>query len=261
MKDRFVTCGLLLLILLAVASSGCIKTTQSLLNSGNTDIEDETIGGYDPAFSDNTRIPDVQVTPDASQTITPTGTFVVDEVSAYPYMTPDPYRLPYREMPNFSAQKPLRVTKIPQYEKSFVLRSNSTAVRFNATDVPIVIDMTFKPLWDNPDHTGGTRGESDDEGVQSTGVSVNSFVFPSAVISVYPEGSTAAVAREGFGKEYSADSEKSMTLYREGSYVITLYGEFIDIELDITMGEGKDKPVAASQTSSLQSPDDEEEWG
>jgi hypothetical protein len=158
----------------------------------------------------------------------PTVTFVVEEVSAIPYVTQNPYLLPYRDHGNWSTVEALRIEKIPQYSKSFVLRSNVTAVRVLVPQAPLVIDLTFNPCWSNPDQTTGASG---------------SFVHSKALVTVHKENSSAILEQEGYGSEYSTDKEKRITLYREGTFIITLSGDFMDVKMEVTSGAGADKPL------------------
>jgi len=178
---------------------------------------------------------------------TPPGYIEVDEVDPEPYVTPDPYKLPYRDHGNWTTGEPDRIPRIPQFTKSYFLRSNSTAVRVNVTKGPLVIDLTFRPQWTDPDHTG-IGSTVDEEGNVTPGTSVNSFVYSTAVVTVYSEGSRAIVEQDGYGKEFSVDTEKKITLYHEGSYVITLTGNFIDVNMAIITGSALE-PVTTGPTS------------
>ncbi len=188
----------------------------------------------------------------------PAPTLSVHEVSPDPYVTQDPYRLPYRDHGNWSTGEPVRAKKYPRFTKSYVLRSNSTAVRVNVTEAPLVIDLTFSPQFTNPDHTGIGGGTNEDGSVRS-GTSTNSFVYSTAVVTVHNEGSRSIVEQGGFGQGFNMDLEQKITIYREGKYVVTLTGNLIDVKMAITTGAGADKPPVSQAANS--GPSQEEAWG
>jgi len=237
--------GIVILLAMVVLSSGCINSVQAMVSGSETDgglpYEDEYPSGMSLVPG-----PDAPAGVAAVMTPAPSPaqTLAVDVVSPDPYVTTDPYRLPYRDHGNWSTVDAVRIKKIPQYSKSFVLRSNATAVRVNAPKAPLVIDLTFSPQWDNPDQTSGASG---------------SFVYSKALVTVHMENSTAIVEQEGYGSGYSTDKEKKITLYREGIFVITLSGDFIDVKMEITTGDGATKPLAipASLTPDIY---EEEYW-
>lgn len=250
----------ILLILMVVFTAGCIKSAQNVLgdNHGET-ISGDASSHPDPSVmvSLNTASPDAippRVTP------TPATALTVDEVSPAPYITPDPYRLPYRDHGKWSTAEPVRSVKYPQFIKTYILRSNSTAVRVNVTQAPLVINLTYSPQWDNPDHTNIGSAISDD-GSENTGVKMNSFVYSTAVVTVYNEGSCSIVEQDGYGKGYATDLARKITIYREGTYVITLSGDFINVNMAITTGAGAEKPPVNLIAAGKVPAPDEEGWG
>ena len=78
---------------------------------------------------------------------------------------------------------------------------------------------------------------------------MTSFVYSNGLIEVHPAGSHAVIEREGYGKEFSNDEKKRITLYREGSFVIVLSGDFIDIDMTVSTGEAAEKPVVSVQNT------------
>ncbi len=237
--------GICILLVMVVLSSGCINSVQAMLSGSGTDgglpYEDEYPSGL-------SLVPGPDAPAGAAAVLTPAPspaqTLAVDVVSPDPYVTKDPYRLPYRDHGNWSTVDAVRVEKIPQYSKSFILRSNATAVRMNAPEAPVVIDLTFSPKWDNPDQTKQASG---------------SFVHSKALVTVHPDNSSAVLEQDGYGCGYSTETKKKITLYREGIFIITLSGDFIDVKMDVTSGEGATKPltIPASLTPDIY---EEEYW-
>ncbi|MDP3564310.1 MAG: hypothetical protein Q8R70_07440 [Methanoregula sp.] len=247
MNMVFATIGIFLLVILLISTAGCVN--KILPKEGGVQEMSGALIGLNPL---NTSAPSLNPSSHGSLPVaTPVGvpapilTVSVNEVSPEPYITTDPYRLPYRDHGNWSTGEPIRVPKIPQFTKSYVLRSNSTAVRVNVTQAPLVIDLTFNPQWENPDHSR-ISGSS-------------SFVYSTALVTVHPEGSQAIVEQNGYGKEYSTDKEKKITLYRVGTYIITLSGDFINVNLAITTGSAEEKRSVSHSGSATLPP--EEEWG
>lgn len=246
MNGRLPALGMILVLLMVVLSSGCINSVQAMLGGSGTNgkllDEDE----YPPGMS---LVPGPDSSAGAAAVLTPAPspaqTLAVEVVSPDPYVTTDPYRLPYRDHGNWSTVDAVRVEKIPQYSKSFVLRSNATAVRVNAPEAPVVIDLTFNPKWDNPDQTKETSG---------------SFVHSKALVTVHPDNSSAVLEQDGYGCGYSTETKKKITLYREGTVVITLSGDFIDVTMKVTSGGGLG-PVATPKPSGYYNDFyDDEEW-
>jgi len=228
MNSRLPVPLMVLVLLMVVLSSGCINSVQAMLSGSGTNgglpYEDDYPSGIP-------LVPGPDGPAGAAAALTPApspaATLVVEEVSPDPYVTTDPYRFPYRDHGNWSTVEALRIEKIPQYSKSFVLRSNSTAVRVDAPEAPVVIDLVFSPLYDNPDQTTGASG---------------SYIHSKALVTVHQENSSAIVEQDGFGCGYSTAKEKKITLYREGTFVIALSGDFMDVKMEVTSGAGADKP-------------------
>lgn len=238
--------ALVFLLPMVIFSSGCINAVPAMLGWSDTEgvppYEDEYVPFMDAAplnyeLGGETGYPPI---PEPS----PIATLAVEEVSAIPYVTQDPYRLPYRDHGNRSTVDAVRIKKIPQYSKSFVLRSNATAVKVQVPRAPLVIDLTFSPRWDSPDQTTGASG---------------SFVYSKALVTVHRENSSAILEQEGYGSEYSTGKEKRITLYREGTFIITLSGDFMDVKMEVTSGEGAPVPPASAIPVSPV-PEEDEYW-
>lgn len=242
---------LLILFLAIIVSAGCItkmlpKSESSLspLESGDNGIP---AGSPAPAA----------VVPEMTGSPAPAPA-VISVINPAPYITPDPYRLPYRDHGNYSAIERVRVPKVPEFSGKYSLRSNTTAISVNVSQAPFIINLTFSPLWDSPDHTSSAPSKNGDGSVSGSG-GINSFVFSRAVVAVYPEGSLVPVEREGYGNGYSVDTAKKITIYREGHYVITLTGDFMDVTVDVITGAAAEK-----HTQSIPEPTtvmEEEGWG
>ena len=276
MKNFVQTVTILLILLILLASAGCINKIFPKETATEQNKEGET-------HSSSPYPADTPVTGDALTAGDPVvnGTpqpekLEVEDASPFPYITPDPYRLPYRDHGNWTTIDANRVPRIPQFTKSYVLRTNSTAVRVNVTQAPLIINLTFSPVFTSPDQTGDTgknypSGDDDDEesddesggggGGSSRALSGSyGFVYPSAEISVIDVLTNETVAKEGYGRIYSTDDEKKITLYRDGLYLITLEGDFMDVGMAITTGNAAVKPVTTSQSAAASAWEGEERW-
>jgi len=72
---------------------------------------------------------------------------------------------------------------------------------------------------------------------------------------VYDTIANVTVEREGFNGVYSSESEKKITIYDDGSYVITLTGNFIDVKMAIITGTAPE-PTTRITISEYNNPDD-----
>jgi len=268
--------GIILLLVLFVFSTGCINSVQTVLSEKEADAGMGSPSGYenfpgmdlpaDPSGSGALdRVP-VTATP------SPARTLVVKEVSPDPYVTSDPYRLPYRDHGTWSTVDIARIPRIPEYSKEFILRSNTTAIRVDVAEGPLVLDLTFSPLFDKPDQTADTGSsypseDADDEEEEDSGGASGggtglrtgpaSFVYPYGEVTVIDIVTNATVAKEGYGCTYSSDKGKTMKVYKDGSFIVTLSGQFIDIKIKITTGSA---PVVTTRVPVTYYVPVEEEW-
>jgi hypothetical protein len=259
---------IIFLILIFVSSAGCIRHLP-IGNTGDTEAQavpsvlPTTIATSPPGPGSSNQSPGVS--PPVVVT-TPPYYLNVETVDPGPYVTPDPYRIPYRDHGNWTTGEPDRVPRIPQFTKKVSLRSNSTAFQVNVTKGPLVIDLTYQPEFSNPDNTnlgstdkglpsscnfedggsdcsdnsGTSGGDSVSVNSEENTVAMNSFVFSKAEVRVFDKNAGGApIATEGYGGVYSSDLHKQITIYREGSYIITISGNFIDVNMAIITGSAQ----------------------
>ena len=267
MNITLVCIGIIFLLVISVSSAGCIKYIQ---NKSSNENGTQTVSG----------VPKTQLPPgdilggnltNMSGSVTPQpGSIEVDEVDPGPYVTPDLYRLPYRDLGNMTSGGPFRVTRIPQSAKHIVLRSNSTAFSLVAVQAPIVIDFIFSPNFDNPDQTGDTSRSYPPKG-KNAGGEVDwantrilsgsyAFVYPNAEISVIDALTNETVAKEGYAGIYSSEKMKRVTLYRDGSYIVTLAGDYVTADMRISTGSAPVKTTPVPPSPTMSGGEDEEDW-
>lgn len=278
MNTAPVSIGIIILLLVLVSSAGCIKQFQNYTGGINgTPSESSEFTVIDPVSSQEGNPPGNSMGGSPSVAVTtPPGYIEVDEINPDPYVTSDPYRLPYRDLRNLSSSEPLRVVRIPQFMKKIVLRSNSTAFSVTVPQAPLVIDLTFSPLFESPDLTGpgltvdtsrkypphkgeGESGEEEEEEHRVLSGAF-AFVYPQAEITVIDDITNETVAREGYGGIYSSDKNKKITLYHDGSYIVTLKGDFIDTDLKITTGSAVVRTPVVTPTNTISEDEWEEDW-
>ncbi len=154
----------------------------------------------------------------------PGDSLEVKNLDPGPYVTQDPYRLPYRNLHNHTTTHPGRVVRVSQFSQKVVLRSSTTVFHVNVTQGPLIVDLKFDPIFSDPDQT-------------DMAVGIASFIHPNAEVSIYDDKAHGEpIARDGYGGIYSDNLEKRVTVYREGPHIITLSGNFVDVEVFITTG-------------------------
>jgi hypothetical protein len=232
-KKGVLQCGTILLLLAVVLSAGCIKYLP-IGNAGANGTHPESPDSVAidiPATSGTVSSGNSSVVPSAVAA-TPSEKLEVVEVDPELYITPDPYRLPYRDHGNWTTVDASRIPKTPEFTKHIILRSNSTAFSVNVTKGPLVIDLTFSPQFTNPDMTS----------LEGT----NSFVSSNAEVTVINSMTNVTVATEGYNWVYSTEDHKKITVYSDGSYIITLTGNFIDVTMAIITGSAQEPTPAAT---------------
>jgi len=264
--------GIVFLVVLLLGSAGCVKQVQTAISGDSGPEATSPLSGPSVPIAPSEGISDSTIPAPAPTIVTPTPLphFRVEEVDPYPYITPDPYRLPYRDFSNRTGNVSDKSGRRPQFSRTFVLRSNATALQVNVTKGPLIIDLVFSPLFDIPDQTGDTgssypsEDEEDSEetsqGEDSSGglSGSKSFVYSNAEVLVINTHTNETSATEGYGGIYSSDKTKTLKIYKEGPYTITLTGNFIDVLIAITTSS-QELPATAAPRSNIQYAD-EEDW-
>lgn len=243
--ERTLCCALLLTLLIFtfVMIPGCLKIAQQY--SGDQSSEESATQPHDAIQFPTT--PHDTVTPTASETAVSARATTGLVTDALPELTPDPYPVQYSRQFNATID-PSRYVRAPEFKKTFILRGNSTGLSVNATSLkgPLWISFTVKPLYDCLNNPDSCKGE-----VKKT------ISRPYFTLTVRDNQTRAIVAEEGYGREFSSQTEnKTLKIYREGRYHLTLTGESIDVTLSITTGTAPTQSVAqASAASSAQESD------
>lgn len=241
-ERRSLSCLLVLAILIITVTvvPGCLKIAQQY--SG--DRPSEGSGTQSQNAMEFPTTPHNLVTQTPSET-TVSARVIPDLVTdALPELTPDPYPAQHSRQFNTTTD-PSRYVRSSEFKKTFILRGNSTGLSVNATSLkgPLWISFTVKPLYDCLNDPGSCQGTM-----------AKSISRPYFALAVRDNQTRAIVAEEGYGREFSSQTEnKTLKIYREGRYHLTLTGESVDVTLSITTGTAPAQSAAqASAASSAQ---------
>jgi hypothetical protein len=241
-KKTVILLILIFVIFLTVISSGCIKLMQQ--STGNASIQRPEVLHSDPVNavatadpgSTSQRVPSPKPTPSVIST---TSSLFSD---AEPILPPDPYPIQHATQIN---ETPLtnRHVRYAELSRTYVLRGNSTGLVVNATvlEGPLWICFDVEPLYDCLENVESCRG-----GVTKT------ISRPYFTLTVRNNRTREIVAEDGYGGEYSSQkTNRTIKIYEEGQYHLTLTGNSVDVTLAVATGAAP--PVPNSQSSSAAS--------
>ncbi|MFA4861867.1 hypothetical protein [Methanoregula sp.] len=236
----------LILVAASMVSSGCIKKIQK---SSEPAVQTTNGSTHSPG-NETLEFPMATTSQSApSQTpvrMTPSKSEIVLEVT--PVLTPDPYPIQHATRINGTSEiNPL--WREPEFQKKYHLAGNATGLLVNVVEGPLYIVYTVTPQKDclkNPESCRGTIK-----------VPVNR---PYLTITVRDNTTQQVIAEDGYGREYSSDigkyaisiSSKNaegstntdtstpgpryIPIYREGSFQITIEGNYLDTDISIITG-------------------------
>jgi len=267
---------IVLLVLAAVIfSGGCVKMIQKSTEStqaGNVTQQNSTGTGVAAAIPETTVV-SVQQVPVAE--MTPEKSAAVIEVT--PYQTYDPYPVIHGTRINQTRMVNPIWTGGYEFRKTYTLRGNATGLLVNVVEGPLYIVYIVDPEYDCTKDPESCRGDK-----------LKPVNRPYLTITARDNQTQEVVAEDGYSREYSSDignyefsytaintdgllssagTEVSTTstpgprvikIFREGTYQITIEGNFLDVDVGIKTGAsptGADMPTGATQV-----PDEEEEW-
>lgn len=226
---------IIILLLICVSSTGCIKLVQKNLDQPAA-----------PQNSDNPLVSSTQNSVTSSRPIktsTIIGETKVNPVDVVDPIFPEDY---YRTVRNLSEragepiQPPIRSSlgsRTPVYHLKYSPQFNATAIKVNVTRGPLVINFKAIPKINDPR-------------------------ISFAVITVRELPSKAVVAEEridAFPKtedltiQGNSINEKQIEIFKEGLYHINVYGNQIDVDVKVFTGDSSTiKPGTVSGTVSTQ---------
>jgi len=160
--------------------------------------------------------------PQAAITPQPTETTPKSSVE---FAQPLPTETPSRIQPSRPPPRPTPPVLEPIFTDTFSLGYTTVTLLVDALKAPLIIDYTISSNEINPRI---------------------SFL----VLTVRDADTLEVVAEEGYGRIYSGNTEQRITIYRQGRYYLTLYGNKLDVTLSITTGDS----VASSASSTPETP-------
>jgi hypothetical protein len=103
------------------------------------------------------------------------------------------------------------------FEQTYVLRYNSVGFLVDVVKPPFVIAYTTTPTTSDPYY-------------------LNNPYYCFMTITVRDPETMKIMTEEGYGRIYSTDTNKAITLYRSGTYHVTLYGNMVQVKIMVEAG-------------------------
>jgi hypothetical protein len=178
------------------------------------------------------------------QTTVPAVTGFVTSATPFPVATT-------RNPPtNYTVLPERTVNAIPFtaiYYNNIPFKQNTTAISYNLTMPPLVIEMCFKPnmttrtIW-YESRTG------DDKGVTEKVTTISPAAWFDVKVRDPVTGNV--VAEDGYARTYSVDTAKKLTIRSAGSYLVEFSGNDLSAEIQITVpGTTEQKGAAVRNLS------------
>jgi len=253
-------CVSALMVLLLIASAGCLNTYQKAMSNTPSGTDSGQGGTGAPVSSPDPANPQPPASPQdgISAKITPKKTNITEDVM--PVLTPDTYPILHGTRINETPRFDFRY-RIPDFNKTYALRANATGLLVNVVEGPLYIVYVVTPQYDclaKPETCRGTANVS--------------VTRPFMKITVRDNQTQEIVAEDGYGREFSSDigsyeiivddaqnidgkkvtvtsmpGPRSIAIYREGVFHITIEGNNLDADISIITGASPDPLDAVMQ--------------
>lgn len=204
----------------------------------------------------------VYISPPVAE-ILPQRSSLVPEVT--PFTTPDPYPVMHAKRINETRQYRLW-DRIPEFVKEYHLRGNATGLLINVVQGPLLIEYMVDPQNDCFTDPDSCRGDME-KPVQR----------PYLTITVRDNTTQEIIAQDGYGREYSSDighykftitgdnmdgqassggedgtneaypGPRTIMIYREGVFHVTMEGNYADVYLGVVTGASPDPLETGSE--------------
>jgi hypothetical protein len=246
--------GIIFLLLIAATmfSCGCIKKVQNLTESAEVSATAIPASGTNATLTDNTPSGGTSGSADLAPVaqMTPAKSEIATEVA--PYLTPDPYPIIHGLRINETRQYSF-LYRMPEYQKIYTMGGNANGLLVNVVEGPLYIVYLIEPQNDCITDPEDCRGDMS-KPVQR----------PYLTITVRDNQTKEIVAEDGYGGMYSSDighykvkveeikadgstetnefypGPRYIAIYKEGTYHITLDGNYLDVGLSIITGASPD---------------------
>ena len=221
-------------LFIVTGSSGCVKVVQRSLAENQTSAVTQTSeaampSGSVPVVTSTIPVP-VTETPEITTAPTTVATTipVVEPANPIPEDENQYETLHAARIDQNTAYNPsdMLQNRVPDYEKTYTLDGNAIGLVVNVAKGPLVIEYNVQPVVDCLNNRDSCRGS-----LTST---VNRPYF---TITVRDNKTQEIVMQDGYGREYSSEtSARSMTIYGQGQYHITMEGSYLTVSIAIVTG-------------------------
>jgi hypothetical protein len=103
------------------------------------------------------------------------------------------------------------------YDQTYELRYNSVAFLVDVVKPPFVIAYTTTPTTLDPYY-------------------LNNPNYCFMIITVRDPETMSVITEEGYGRNYSTDTDKVITLYRSGTFHVTIFGNMVQVKVKVEAG-------------------------
>lgn len=223
----------ILLILILVCLSGCVSPQTG--SSGGTGQS----GG--PGQAGTSGSTGGGTGPGATQTQAPVVTGFLTPATPFPTVTTPVETMPWTRLPNETAEV---VRFVTLHHATTAFRNNATAFSYDLTQPPLIIEFCF-----SPNMTTRTIWYETNVGTRKEHTETITTVSPSAwfEVTVRDPATGNIVAKEGFARQFSVDTTKSIVIRRGGNYLIEFAGNEISAEIRIIVPETETQTGAPLQ--------------
>jgi len=219
----------LIVLCIMVGTCGCVRLVQQSLDQGN---ETPAVPDSPPGSAIGAVTTGIPVRP-VSPVPTATAESGMEVYNATPDVTPVLYAIQHGTRINQTGLTSRYVT--PSFTHTYTLGGAPIGLGVNVTKGPFLIYFTISPKVDclnDPDSCRGTLGAT-----------VNR---PYCTITVTDNLTHKVVAQDGYAREFSSNTtDRSITIYGAGEYLITITGNYLDITLSLASGDPTPVPTAA----------------
>ena len=231
---------LIFLVFISVGTSGCIKLMQQSTGSGNTQSPEAlhpdpvkiviTADPITPAQQNSPTEPTLVVT-------SPQYNLVTD---AAPILPPDPYPILHGTRINATPEYNL-LNRPPEFTRTYTLRGDATGMIVNVVKGPLILSFDINPLYDCLENPDACRGDK-----------TNPMNRPYFTITVRDNQTHEIIAEDGYAREYSSQkTDRTIEIFGEGQYHLTLTGNYLDVTLSIRTGAAPSTQYTQSPSASL----------
>lgn len=227
-----------LLLVAAVTSAGCIRLIQQSSGTGDPADTDVLQKSGLPQAAVTQPGPGVQAAPVQDPALSDKGIMVASVSEAAPILIPELYPSLHATRLNQTGNPPSRVPA-PFFKKTYPMRGNATGLIVMAPQGPLVIMFDVRPVADCIEDPKSCRGDT-----------IKPVNRPYFTLTVRDHETNGIVAEDGYGREFSSEkSNRTLKVYRDGRFHLTLTGNFLDVTLAVAAGGAQNRTAASVPAS------------